>query len=102
MKVQRCLILLIFTISTLFSFKGSAQFCSPTVNLIGSLTFTSAFQNAAAQSSGRPYWTFTATAGCVYEFSTCNSSGGNDTYLRIYSGTNPTTAMPNSIACSSK
>jgi hypothetical protein len=28
----------------------------------------------------------------VYEFSTCTSAGGNDTYLRIYSGTTPATA----------
>ena len=90
--LKRFLILLIFITSTLFSFKGRAQFCNNTAYLISNLTFTSVFQSAPAQSSGRPYWTFTATAGCVYEFSTCTSAGGNDTYLRIYSGTTPATA----------
>jgi hypothetical protein len=88
--LKRFLILLIFTISALFSFKVSAQFCNTTATLISNLSFTSAFQNAPAQFSGIPYWTFTATAGCVYEFSTCGSGG--DSYLRIYSGTNPATA----------
>ena len=68
-----------------------SQFCN-TGTLVTDLTsnFTTSFQNAASQNSGRPYWTFTAVAGNTYSFSTCTS--GVDTYLRLYSGTNQNTA----------
>jgi hypothetical protein len=82
--------LLIFVMSMVFSFQGSAQFCNTTATLISNLSFTNTFQSAPTQSTGRPYWTFTATAGCVYEFSTCSSS--LDTRIRIYSGIDPLTA----------
>lgn len=71
-----------------------AQFCSTTalVNM-GTITPTTAWQNVTGAATAKRYWTFNATAGCIYNFSTCNSVNTNDTYLRLYSGTNPTTAL---------
>ena len=50
-------------------------------------------QNVTGAATAKRYWTFNATAGCIYNFSTCNSVNTNDTYLRLYSGTNPLTAV---------
>lgn len=71
-----------------------AQFCSTTtlVNM-GVITPTTTWQNVTGAASAKRYWTFNATAGCTYDFSTCNSVNSNDTYLRLYSGTNPITAI---------
>ena len=71
-----------------------AQFCSTTalVNM-GTITPTTAWQNVTGAATAKRYWTFNATAGCIYNFSTCNSVNTNDTYLRLYSGTNPLTAV---------
>lgn len=67
--------------------------CNTTPTSMGALTMTSAWQNVAANSGAKRYWTFNATAGCTYDFSSCNSINTNDTYLRLYSGTNPLTAV---------
>lgn len=67
--------------------------CNTTPTNMGLLTLTTSWQNAAANSGAKRYWTFNATAGCTYDFSSCNSVNTNDTYLRLYSGTNPLTAV---------
>ena len=71
-----------------------AQFCNTTalVNM-GVITPTTVWQNVTGAAVAKRYWTFNATAGCIYNFSTCNSVNTNDTYLRLYSGTNPLTAV---------
>lgn len=70
-----------------------AQFCSTaTLVNMGVITPTTTWQNVTGAASAKRYWTFNATAGCTYDFSTCNSLFTNDTYLRLYSGTNPLTA----------
>lgn len=85
---------LLFTFFTLLIyFSVNAQMCNTTPTNMGVLTPTGTFQNVAANSGARRYWTFNATAGCTYDFSTCLSAGTNDTYIRIYSGTNPLTAV---------
>lgn len=78
------LALFLFTVSV--NFNLLSQFCSTTalVNM-GTLTPTGTFQNVTGAASAKRYWTFTATAGCTYDFSTCNSVNTNDTYLRLYS-----------------
>jgi hypothetical protein len=78
------LALLLFTL--LVNFNLLSQFCSTTglVNM-GVITPTGTFQNVSNASSAKRYWRFTATAGCTYDFSTCNSAFTNDTYLRLYS-----------------
>lgn len=70
------------------------QFCSSTtlVNM-GNITPTGVLQTVTGAASAKRYWTFTATAGCTYTLSTCGSPNSNDTYLRLYSGTNPLTAV---------
>jgi len=72
---------------------GKSQMCNTTPTNMGALTLTSTWQNTAANSGAKRYWTFNATAGCTYDFSSCNSINTNDTYLRLYSGTNPLTAV---------
>jgi hypothetical protein len=79
-------ILLTFAILILTGLKGYSQFCSGAgLSNMGAITPTGAWTNAAANSGAKRYWTFTATAGCTYDFSTCNSVNTNDTYLRLYS-----------------
>jgi hypothetical protein len=81
-------------LSMFFSNNVDAQFCSTTtLSNMGALTPTGTFQNVTMTSGSKRYWTFTATAGCTYDFSTCNSINTNDTYLRLYQGTTPTTAI---------
>jgi hypothetical protein len=78
--------ILLSILLTFLSFNLLSQFCSATalVNM-GVLTPTTAWQNASNAASSKRYWRFNATAGCVYDFSTCNSAFTNDTYLRLYS-----------------
>lgn len=79
----------------IFSFSSvRSQFCSATalVNM-GNITPTSVLQTVTGAASAKRYWTFNATAGCTYTLSTCGSPNSNDTYLRLYSGTNPATAV---------
>ena len=88
MKKYLIIYLLIF-LSTFV--KG--QMCNTTPTNMGGLTLTTSWQNATGTSGAKRYWTFNATAGCTYDFSTCNSVNTNDTYLRLYQGTTPTTAI---------
>jgi len=78
--------LALFLFTLLINFNLLSQFCSATalVNM-GVLTPTGTFQNVSNAASAKRYWRFTATAGCTYDFSTCNSVNTNDTYLRLYS-----------------
>jgi hypothetical protein len=85
------LLLFLFLLS-LFNV-GKSQMCNTTSTNMGLLTMTGVWQNATGTSGAKRYWTFNATAGCTYDFSTCNSLFTNDTYLRLYSGTNPLTAI---------
>jgi hypothetical protein len=63
----------------------------------GTITPTPTSQNTPIINSGRPYWEFSATAGCTYTFSTCASFG--DTYLRLYN-TSWVIQAENDDACS--
>jgi hypothetical protein len=70
-----------------------AQWCGTPATAV-TITPTGTFQNVTAGAGARRQFRFAATAGCTYDFSTCTSTGGNDTYLRIYSGTlSPTTGV---------
>jgi hypothetical protein len=60
---------------------------------MGNITPTGVNQSVTGAASAKRYWTFTATAGCTYTLSTCTSINSNDTYLRLYSGTNPASAI---------
>lgn len=89
--MKNLILFLFFT----FSFTSiKSQFCSQTtlVNM-GNITPTGVLQTVTGAASAKRYWTFNATAGCTYTLSTCNSLNSNDTYLRLYSGTNPLTAV---------
>ncbi len=70
-----------FCLLTFLSFEGFSQ-CNTGSNQ-GLITPTTVAQNTAVVSANRPYWTFTADAGCEYIFETCGLST-MDTYLRIY------------------
>lgn len=62
---------------------GFAQYCTPPSSTTA-ITPTSAPQTTATFPAGTaPVFTFTATAGCTYTFTTCGLSTV-DTYLRIY------------------
>lgn len=85
---------IITTLLVLLSVYLKGQFCSQTtlVNM-GNITPTGVNQSVTGAASAKRYWTFTATAGCTYTLSTCTSVNSNDTYLRLYSGTNPASAV---------
>ena len=61
-----------------------AAYCNTPASTVA-ITPTGAAQNTATYSSGRRAFTFNATAGCTYSFSTCGNTT-QDTYLRLYSG----------------
>jgi len=63
------------------SAKQVAAQCGTSTNQ-GTIIPTPTSQNTPTINSGKPYWEFSATAGCTYTFSTCASFG--DTYLRLY------------------
>ncbi len=77
----------------LLSSRAFSQMCNTTSSNMGSIIPTTTWQNVTGTSGAKRFWTFNATAGCIYNFSTCNSLFTNDTYLRLYSGTNPTSAI---------
>lgn len=87
--MKKIIFLILFIWYSKYSY---SQFCNTTPTSMGALTLTSTWQSTAANSGAKRYWTFNATAGCKYDFSSCNSVNTNDTYLRLYSGTNPLTA----------
>lgn len=73
------IIVLLFTIAA----PGFAQYCTPPSSTTA-ITPTSTPQTTATFPAGTaPVFTFTATAGCTYTFTTCGLSSV-DTYLRIY------------------
>ena len=61
-----------------------AAYCNTPASTVA-ITPTGAAQNTTTYSSGRRAFTFNATAGCTYSFSTCGNTS-QDTYLRLYSG----------------
>jgi hypothetical protein len=75
------LTLYLLLVVSCFSFKQVMAQCGASTNQ-GTITPTPTSQNTPTINSGRPYWEFSATAGCTYTFSTCASLG--DTYLRLY------------------
>jgi hypothetical protein len=78
-----------------------AQYCN-TAMTNEAITPTTTNQFSAIYSSGRRAFNFAATAGCIYEFSTCGLSS-SDTYLRLYStGTGGTVLAQNDDACSAQ
>ena len=89
--MKKILLFILFSLSYLIT---QGQFCSTTaLSNRGNLIPTGTFQNVSGNASFKNYWTFTATAGCTYDFSTCSGPNTNDTYLRLYQGTTPTTAI---------
>ncbi len=78
-------LLFIFTFSLFSSYSAKAQWCA-TPGAPGTITPTGTWLTVTAAAAARRAYKFAATAGCTYDFSTCSSTGGNDTYLRIYSG----------------
>lgn len=100
----RNILLLIFAFNLVFSGELNAQFCNTTVVNNGLITPTTSSQTTTSVSSGRNYWTFSATSGCTYVFSTCGLTA-MDTYLRLYSGTDPNSAtflVSNDDGCGSQ
>jgi hypothetical protein len=91
----RILNLVIIFFFVLFVGEASAQ-CGTSTNQ-GTITPSPTSQNTPTINSGRPYWEFSATAGCTYTFSTCSSFG--DTYLRLYN-TSWAVQAENDDACS--
>ena len=59
-----------------------SQYCGAATTNVA-ITPTTTSQLTASYNSGRRAFSFVATAGCTYEFSTCGQSS-NDTYLRLY------------------
>jgi hypothetical protein len=85
-------ILTILTILiTIFSY---GQFCNTSsLQNGGLLTVTNTPQITTSTGNGnRLYYTFFAEPGCVYTFETCGLAT-NDTYIRIYNGINPSSAL---------
>ena len=60
----------------------NAQYCGAATSNVA-ITPTTTSQLTASYNSGRRAFSFTATAGCTYEFSTCGQSS-NDTYIRLH------------------
>lgn len=85
--------LLIIFFLAFFNHTSQAQWCGSPVNG-GTITPTTSSQNTPVFNSGTRYYTFTATAGCEYTFSTCGLST-NDTYLRLYDATGATELLSN-------
>ncbi|MEY3087282.1 MAG: hypothetical protein RLZ93_1207, partial [Bacteroidota bacterium] len=69
----------------IIGFTSYAQYCSPATSTLA-ITPSTATQYTPYYSTGIPAFSFAATAGCTYTFSTCGEST-NDTYLRLYSST---------------
>ncbi|MEY4595983.1 MAG: hypothetical protein RLZZ506_398, partial [Bacteroidota bacterium] len=69
----------------IIGFASYAQYCSPATSTLA-ITPSTATQYTPYYSTGIPAFSFAATAGCTYTFSTCGEST-NDTYLRLYSST---------------
>ena len=76
----RGIFLLLFTF---FSLLGYSQYCGTATSNVA-ITPTATSQLTASYSTGIRAFNFVATAGCIYEFSTCSQSTV-DTYLRLYS-----------------
>jgi len=95
MKNLKVLFIGLFTfLSTL----GYSQYCGTATSNVA-ITPTTTSQLTSSYSSGRRAFNFVATAGCIYEFSTCGQST-NDTYLRLYStGTGGTLLAQNDDVC---
>ena len=60
----------------------NAQYCGSASSNVA-ITPTTTSQLTASYNSGRRAFSFVATAGCTYEFSTCGQSS-NDTYIRLH------------------
>ena len=86
---------------TFLSTLGYSQYCGTATSNVA-ITPTTTSQLTTSYSSGRRAFNFIATAGCIYEFSTCGQST-NDTYLRLYStGTGGTLLAQNDNSCSTQ
>lgn len=73
------------------------QFCG-TATFQGTIIPNPSNQVTPALSSGRPYWTFSATAGCTYTFETCGLSS-IDTELEILNASTLAPIVYNDDAC---
>lgn len=89
--------LYIFILFAALALPGYAQFCNTGTNQ-GVLAPSATLQTTGIVNSTRPYWTFAATAGCTYTFSTCGLSSV-DTYLSLHSGVGGGLLASNDDAC---
>jgi len=88
---MRYLLAIIFTLSFLIN---KAQFCSTaSVTNMGVINPGTTMLSITVSANAKRYWTFSGVAGCTYTFSSCTSINTNDTYLRLYSGTSPLSAV---------
>ena len=77
--------------------EAKALYCSAPSSTVAIIP-TATLQYTSFYSTGIRAFTFTATAGCVYTFSTCGQST-QDTYLRLYSGVGGALLASSDDAC---
>jgi hypothetical protein len=75
---------LLFLFLVGFNFEANGAYCNNIASTVA-IAPTSTSQNTNTYTSGRRAFTFNATAGSTYTFSTCGNTSV-DTYLRLYSG----------------
>ena len=92
----KTILLLLFIVG--FNFEANGAYCNSNIASTESITPTSTSQNTNTYTSGRRAFTFNATAGLTYTFSTCGNTSV-DTYLRLYSGTGGTLLVFNDDDC---
>ena len=88
---------LLFIFLVGFNFEANGAYCNNIASTVA-ITPTSTSQNTNTYTSGRRAFTFNATAGSTYTFSTCGNTSV-DTYLRLYSGNGGTLLVSNDDDC---
>ena len=91
-------IFLLFLFLVGFNFEAKSAYCNSNIASTETITPTSTSQNTTTYTSGRRAFTFNATAGSTYTFSTCGNTSV-DTYLRLYSGEGGTLLISNDDDC---
>ena len=96
-KFRQILNFVLLILALNYSNNTLGAYCNTPTSTVA-ITPTSTPQNTATYNSGRRAFTFNATAGCTYTFSTCGGSG-SDTYLGLYSGNGGTLIASNDDFC---
>lgn len=81
--MKKIVTLSLLLISVFSNQYARSQYCGTPTATVG-ITPNSTTQYTSAYSSGFIVFTYSATAGCTYSFTTCGLSSA-DTYLRLYS-----------------